>query len=69
VKLSAGNVIRGRILKVTHGAVDSEISLELAGGDRIVALVTRQSAEKLDLVEGSEAFAVIKATNVMIAVD
>jgi molybdopterin-binding protein len=69
VKLSAGNVIRGRILKVTHGAVDSEISLELAGGDRIVALATRQSAEKLDLVEGSEAFAVIKATNVMIAVD
>lgn len=69
MKLSARNVVKGTILKVTHGAVDSEIALQLAGGDKIFAVITRQSAETLDLVEGSAAYAVIKATNVMIAVD
>ena len=69
MKLSARNVLKGKILKVTHGAVNSEVVLELAPGIQVVAIITRQSAETLNLAEGSAAYAVIKASSVMIAVD
>jgi molybdopterin-binding protein len=69
MKLSARNVLKGKVVKVTHGAVNSEVVLELAPGLQVVSIITRQSAETLDLVEGAQAYAVIKASNVMIAVD
>jgi molybdopterin-binding protein len=69
MKLSARNVVKGTVKKVTHGAVNSEVVLELPGGIEIVSIITRQSAETLGLVTDGEAYAVIKASNVMIAVD
>jgi molybdopterin-binding protein len=69
MKLSARNVLKGKVVKVTQGAVNSEIVLELSSGIQVVAIITRQSAETLGLAEGSAAYAVIKASNVMIAVD
>ena len=69
MKLSARNVLKGKILKVTHGAVNSEVVLELAAGLEVVSIITRQSAETLGLSPGGEAYAVVKASNVMIAVD
>ena len=69
MKLSARNVLKGKVVKVTQGAVNSEIVLEVAPGLQVVSIITRQSAETLGLVEGSEAYAVVKASNVMIAVD
>jgi molybdopterin-binding protein len=69
MKLSARNVIKGKVLKVTHGAVNSEVVLELPGGTQLVSIVTRQSAESLGLVVGGDAYAVVKASNVMVAVD
>ena len=69
MKLSARNVLKGKVVKVTQGAVNSEIILELAPGIQVVSIITRQSAETLGLVEGSQAYAVVKASNVMVAVD
>ena len=69
MKLSARNVIKGKVKKVTHGAVNSEIVLELPGGAEVVSIITKQSAETLGLAPGGDAYAVIKASNVMIAVD
>jgi molybdopterin-binding protein len=69
VKLSARNVIKGKVKSVTHGAVNSEVILELPGGAELVSIITKQSAESLGLAVGSEAYAVVKASNVMIAVD
>jgi molybdopterin-binding protein len=69
MRLSARNVLKGRVLKVTHGAVNSEVVLELPGGVQVVSIITRQSAETLGLAEDGVAYAVIKASNVMIAVD
>ena len=69
MKLSARNVLKGKIAKVTHGAVNSEIILELPGGAQVVSIITKESAETLGLAKGKEAYAVIKASNVMIAVD
>lgn len=69
MKLSARNVLKGKVLKVTHGAVNSEVVLQLAPGIEMVSIITRQSAESLALAEGKDAYAVVKASNVMIAVD
>ena len=69
MKLSARNVIKGKVKSVTHGAVNSEVVLELSGGTELVSIITKQSAESLGLQAGSDAYAVVKASNVMIAVD
>jgi len=69
MKLSARNVLKGKILKVSDGAVNTEILLELPGGDQVVSIISKESATKLDLKCGKSAYAVIKASNVMIAVD
>ncbi len=69
MKLSARNVLEGTIKSVDHGAVNSEVVLELADGVQVVSIITKHSAEDLKLQPGSKAYAVIKASNVMIAVD
>jgi molybdopterin-binding protein len=69
MKLSARNVLKGKIVKVIEGAVNSEVILELSKGVEVVSIITRESAESLKLAPGKEAYAVVKASNVMIAVD
>jgi len=69
MKLSARNVLKGKVKNIKVGAVNSEILLELPGGLEVVSIITIESAEKLQLAVGKEAYAVIKASNVMIAVD
>ncbi len=69
MKLSARNVLKGTVKSVTHGAVNSEVVLELPGGAQLVSIITKQSAENLKLEAGVQAYAVVKASNVMIAVD
>ena len=69
MKISARNMLKGRVKKIVRGAVNSEVTLELRGGNEIVAVITNGSVDSLELKEGKEAFAVIKASNVMVAVD
>ncbi len=69
MKISARNVLKGKIIKITSGAVNTEILLELPGGEQLVSIISKESATKLDLKSGRAAYAVIKASNVMIAVD
>ncbi len=69
MKLSARNVLKGKVLKVTKGAVNSEVLLELKGGAQVVSVITNESVESLGLKAGVDAYAVIKASNVMVAVD
>lgn len=69
MKISARNVIKGKVVKVTPGAVNAEIVIELAGGDQVISIITKESAEKLGLGKGKEVYAVIKASNVMVAID
>ena len=69
MKLSARNQLKGKVVKVTTGAVNSEVILELAGGVQVVSIITNESAKNLGLAAGKEAYAVIKASNVMVAVD
>jgi molybdopterin-binding protein len=69
MKLSARNVIKGEVVSVVKGAVNSEVILKLPGGTQIVSIITNSSVESLGLEKGKEAYAVIKASNVMVAID
>lgn len=69
MKLSARNVLKGTITKVTRGAVNSEVVIRLASGTEIVSIITNASVDNLGLKENKEAYAVIKASSVMLATD
>lgn len=69
MKLSARNQLKGTIIKVVKGAVNSEITIELAGGSQITSIITNNSAESLGLTEGKTAYAIVKASNVLVGVD
>jgi molybdopterin-binding protein len=69
MKISARNVLKGKVKEVKPGAVNTEVTVALAGGNQIVSIITKASAERLGLSPGKEVYAVIKASNVMIATD
>ena len=69
MKISARNILKGKVIKVIRGAVNSEITLELPGGIHAVSIITNTSADTLGLVDGKDAYAIIKASNVIIGVD
>jgi molybdopterin-binding protein len=69
MKLSARNILKGKVKQVKPGVVNTEVIVELNGGAEIVSIITKESALKLKLKKGKAVYAVIKASNVMIAVD
>jgi molybdopterin-binding protein len=69
MRLSARNVLKGKVVSVQRGAVNAEVILQLPGGEQIVSIITNTSVDSLELKEGKPAYAVIKASNVMLAVD
>lgn len=66
---SARNQFAGTVTHIQRGAVNDEIELSLPGGERVIAIVTRESTENLGLEVGVEAVALIKAAWVMIAIE
>ena len=66
MNLSARNQLKATVANVKKGAVNDEVSLRLADGTTLTSIITETSCESLGLKEGVEAYAVIKATNVMI---
>jgi molybdopterin-binding protein len=69
MKLSARNVLKGKVTKIVRGAVNDEVTIQLPGGEQIVSIITDGSVSSLGLKEGKEAYAVVKASSVMIAVE
>jgi molybdopterin-binding protein len=69
MKISARNILKGTVKTVEHGAVNSEVVIQLPGGQEVVSIITKSSAETLGLSAGKEAYAVIKASEVMVATD
>ena len=69
MRISARNVLKGKVKQVTQGAVNTEVVIQLPGGDEIVSIITKTSANKLGLAVGKEAYAIVKASNVMIGID
>ena len=69
MKLSARNKLKGKILDVKKGATTAHVRLEIAPGQIVTASITNEAVEELGLKPGGAAIAVIKASDVMIAVD
>ncbi len=67
--VSARNQIKGKILSITHGAINSEVVLEIAPGVIITSQVTTNSVHDLGLKEGGTAYAIVKADSVMLGVE
>ncbi|MBD2695059.1 MULTISPECIES: TOBE domain-containing protein [Anabaena] len=69
MEISARNTFKATVKKVVPGSINTEVTLELAPGVEVVSIITKSSAEKLGLVEGKQAYAVIKSSDVLVAVD
>ena len=69
MRLSARNQLKGTILSITHGAINSEVVIEIATGVSLTAQVTTSSVHSLGLKEGGTAYAVIKTDSIMMGVD
>jgi len=66
MKISARNQLAGKVQQVTKGAVNAEVILALEGGETAVAIITNSSVDTLGLAEGEAAFAIIKASEVIV---
>jgi molybdopterin-binding protein len=69
MKISARNVLPGMIRDIEMGAVNAQLTIEIAPGITIVSIVTCDSVKHLGLAVGKPAYAVIKASSVMVGVD
>jgi len=69
MKISARNILKGKVVKITKGAINSLVLIEIAKGIEITSTVTNDAAKELKLAKGKPAYAVIKASSVMIGVD
>lgn len=68
MKVSARNTLKGTVKSIVAGAVNTEVTVDV-GGVEVVSVITKSSAESLGLTEGKEVYAVIKSSDVMIAVE
>jgi molybdopterin-binding protein len=69
MKLSARNILKGKVKSITKGAVNAEVIILLPNGTELVSIITNASAEELKLKKGKKAYAIIKASNVILGVD
>lgn len=67
MKVSARNIFAGKVLEITKGTVNTEVILELKGGDTVIAMITNESVDNLGLKVGKDAYAIIKSSSVIIS--
>jgi molybdopterin-binding protein len=69
VRISARNRLKGKVVEVTKGAVTAHVRIDIGDGVLVTASVTNEAVDELGLEAGKEAYAVIKASDVMVAVE
>lgn len=69
MKLSARNQLKGKVVKVEEGAVNGIVIIDIGGGNQISSTISMGAIKELGLKEGSDAYAVIKSTSVMVGID
>lgn len=69
MKLSARNQLKGKISEIKEGAVNCIVTIDIGGGNLITSTISKSAVEELGLAVGKEAYAVIKATSVMVGID
>jgi molybdopterin-binding protein len=68
MKISARNKLKGRIVEVKKGATTAYVKIDI-GGQMVTAAITNESVEELNLAPGQTAYAVVKASDVMVGID
>ena len=69
MKISARNQLEGKVVEIKKGAVTAHVRIQIDGGAVITASITNEAVEELGLAVGETAYAVIKATHVLVATD
>ena len=69
MKLSARNVLKGKVVEVRKGTVTTHVRIDIGGGTIVTSSITNEAAEELKLAQGDDAYAVVKASDVMVAKD
>lgn len=69
MKLSARNQFKGKVVAIKEGAVNAIVSIDIGGGNVVSATVSMAAVKDLKLEVGKDAYAVIKATSVMVGID
>jgi len=69
LKVSSRNILEGRITRIVKGSVNTEVTLEIIHRVELTSIITTSSAEALELAEGKSAYAMIKSSDVVIAMD
>ncbi len=69
LKVSSRNVLKGVVTRVVNGSVSSEVTLKIVHEVELTSIITRVSADELELIEGAQAYAVIKSNDIVIARD
>ncbi|MBO7709114.1 MAG: TOBE domain-containing protein [Lachnospiraceae bacterium] len=69
MKLSARNQFKGTVIGISEGAVNDIVKIDIGGGNVMSATISREAVKELGLEVGKEAYAVVKATSVMIGID
>ena len=69
MRLSAHNILQGKVIEILPGSVNTEVVLQIGNGAEIVSIISKDAVESLGLKEGMTAYAVIKASSVIIGVD
>jgi molybdopterin-binding protein len=69
MKISARNRLKGKVVEVVKGATTAHVRIDIGNGTIVTASITNEAVDELDLRVGAEAYAVVKASDVMVAVD
>lgn len=69
MKISARNQLKGKVVGVEKGAVNALVKIDIGGGNIISATISLDSVKELGLEKGKEAYAIVKATSVMVGVE
>lgn len=69
MQISARNVLKGKVVAVEKGATTAHVKIEVASGQVVTAAITNEAVDSLKLTVGGDAYAVVKASDVMVAVD
>jgi molybdopterin-binding protein len=69
MKISARNLLEGEIKDVRKGSTTAHVEIELKGGETVISSITNEAVDELCLKKGAKAYAVIKASDVMVAIE
>ena len=69
MKISARNQFKGKVVEIKEGAVNGIVSIDIGGGNVVSATISMAAVKDLGIEVGKDAYAIVKATSVMVGID